>query len=125
MVTLIRTKDSAVIRIDAKDFTDYAAVSFGAKAEGSDHTFVVSDAGPSLILAYKNYGYARIANNGSVTLRGDWTGLTMPAPNGPVTLNGKEGTASLSGAVFPPQNTRRRLIVLGGPSARGSDAREN
>jgi hypothetical protein len=109
VVTLTRTKHSAVIRIDAKDFTDYAAVSFGPKAEGSDHTFVVSDAGPPLILAYKNYGYARIANDGSVTLRGDWTGLRLPAANGSVILNGKEGTASLSGAMFPSGKTPAAL----------------
>jgi hypothetical protein len=40
VVTLTRTKVSAVIRIDARNFTDYAAVSFGPQAEGAEHTLV-------------------------------------------------------------------------------------
>jgi hypothetical protein len=94
VVTLVRTKDNAVVRVDGKDFTDYVAVSFGPQAEGAEHRLVLSAEGPSVFFAFKNYGYARIANNGSVTLRGDWTGLRLPGASGPVLLNGRAGTAS-------------------------------
>jgi hypothetical protein len=96
VVTLTRTKDSAVIRIDARDFTDYAAVSFGAQAEGAEHSLVLSGDGPPVFFSFKNYGYARIANDGSVSLRGDWTGLGLPAAGGPMILNGKAATSSPS-----------------------------
>ena len=96
VVTLSRTKDSAVIRIDAKDFTDYAAVSFGPQAEGAEHTLAVPGEQPPQFFAFRNYGYARITNNGSVTLRGDWTGLRLPGARGPVISNGKPAIASIN-----------------------------
>ena len=74
VVTLGRTKGAAVIRVDAKAFIDYAAVAFGPQPEGAEHTFAVTSEQPAFF-AFKNYGYARITNDGSVTLRGDWTGL--------------------------------------------------
>ena len=79
MVTLGRTKGAAVIRVDANDFTDYAAIAFGPQAEGAEHTFLVPGERP-YFFAFKNYGYARIRKDGSVTLRGDWTGLGCPKP---------------------------------------------
>ena len=41
VVTLARTKGAAVIRVDAKDFTDYAAIAFGPQPEGAEHTLLV------------------------------------------------------------------------------------
>src|SRR5262249_42087839 len=41
VVTLGRTKGAAVIRVDAKDFTDYAAIAFGPQADGAEHTLLV------------------------------------------------------------------------------------
>ena len=96
VVTLARTKDTALIRVDAKDFTDYAALAFGPQAEGAEHTFAVPSERPPLFLAFKNYGYARITNNGSVILRGDWTGLRLPGARGPVILNSKAATTSIN-----------------------------
>ena len=93
VVTLGRTKEAAVIRIDAKDFTDYAAISFGPQPEGAEHTFFVPGDRP-YFFAFKNYGYARILKDGSVTLRGGWTGLRLPEANGPVTLNGEVANAT-------------------------------
>ena len=68
---------AAVIRVEAKDFTDYAAIAFGPQPEGAEHSLVVSGDQP-LFFAFKNYGYARIRKDGSVTLRGGWTGLRLP-----------------------------------------------
>ena len=50
--------------------------------------------------AFKNYGYARIRKDGSVTLRGDWTGLMLPGANGPVTLNGKAASATIKDSML-------------------------
>jgi hypothetical protein len=94
VVTLGRSKSAAVIRVDGKTFTDYAAIAFGPQPEGAEHIFNVNGERP-LFFGFKNYGYARIANDGSVTLRGDWTGLKLPGANGPVTLNSKVANASI------------------------------
>jgi hypothetical protein len=93
VVTLGRSKTAAVIRIDANDFTDYAAIAFGPQQEGVEHSVTVAGKRP-LFFAFKNYGYARITNGGSVTLRGDWTGIRLAGANGPVTMNGNAATAS-------------------------------
>ena len=114
VVTLARTKDSAVIRIDAADFTDYAAVSFGAQAAGAEHKLVLSSEGPPLFFSFKDYGYARITNNGSVTLRGDWTGLRLPGVSGAVLSNGRAGTASAG----------EGILVFGEPPATLDDRSE-
>jgi hypothetical protein len=100
VVTLSRTKGSAVIRIDAKDFTDYAAVSFGAQTEGAEHTLAEPSKQPSQFFAFRNYGYARITNDGSVTLRGDWTGLRVPGARGSVISNGKPAIDSINEGMF-------------------------
>jgi hypothetical protein len=94
VVTLGRTKTAAVIRVHANAFTDYAAMAFGPQPEGAEHTLSVLGERP-LFFAFKNYGYARIASDGSVTLRGDWTGLRLPGARGPVVLNSEAATASI------------------------------
>jgi len=90
-----RTKTAAVIRVEAKDFTDYTAVTFGPQPEGAEHTLTLTGERP-FALAFKNYGYARITNDGSVRLRGDWTGLRLAGANGPVMLNGRAATARVN-----------------------------
>jgi hypothetical protein len=111
VVTLGRTKDAAVIRVDANDFTDYAAIAFGPQPEGAEHTLSVRGERPPFF-AFKTYGYARVTNDGSVTLRGDWTGLRLAGANGSVMVNGKAATASLAESVLvfgkPPTMTEDR-----------------
>ncbi len=102
VVTLARTKRAAVIQIDARDFTDYAAMAFGPQPENAEHGLLVSGK-QRLFFAFKNYGYARIRKDGSVTLRGDWTGLRLPGAHGPVMLNGKAARAS----------TKEGMLVFG------------
>ena len=41
VATLAHTKGAAVIRVEAEDFTDYAAVAFGPQPEGAEHTFFI------------------------------------------------------------------------------------
>ena len=107
---LVGRKDAAVIRVDAKDFTDYAAIAFGPQPEGAEHTLAVPGERP-LFFAFKNYGYARITNDGSVTLRGDWTGLRLPGANGPVMLNGKAATANINGGRVSSADRPSRLRI--------------
>jgi Heparinase II/III-like protein len=99
VVTLGRTKGAAVIRVDAKDFTDYAAIALGPQPEGAEHTLLVPGE-RRYFFAFKNYGYARIKKDGSVTLRGGWTGLSLPEANGPVTLNGEAARATTKEGVL-------------------------
>src|SRR5262249_18941439 len=101
VVTLARTKGAAVIRVEAKDFTDYTAIAFGPQPEGAEHTFLVPDE-RLIFFAFKNYGYARVKKDGSVILRGDWTGLRLPGVSGPVTLNGEAATASTKEGTLLP-----------------------
>src|SRR5207249_3218059 len=42
----------------------------------------------------------RIKKNGSVTLRGGWTGLRLPEANGSVTFNGEAGRATIKDGVL-------------------------
>ena len=127
VVTLARTKGAAVIRVEAKDFTDYAAIAFGPQPEGAEHTLLVPGRpARASFFAFKNYGYARIMKDGSVTLRGGWTGLRLPGANGPVTLNGEAAKATTQeGALLfgrPPTVVAKRA---GGAVAGGSDDRED
>jgi hypothetical protein len=109
VVTVARTKGTAVIRIDAKDFTDYVALAFGPQAENAEHALAVGER--LSLFAFKNYGYVRITNDGSVTLRGDWIGLSLPGTNGPVVLNGKSTTTSI----------KEGLPLFGKPPAMSED----
>jgi hypothetical protein len=106
VVTLGRTKGAAVIRVDAKDFTDYAAIAFGPQAEDAEHTLLFPGE-RSYFFAFKNYGYARVRKDGSLTLRGGWTGLRLPEASGPVTLNGEATRAT----------TVEGVLLLGRPAA--------
>ena len=105
IVTLARTKGAAVIRVKARDFTDYAAVAFGTQPQGAEHTFFVPGEQP-LFFAFKNYGYARVKKDGSVTLRGDWIGLRLPEVSGPITLPGNAATAAI---------VKEGILLLGEP----------
>ena len=52
------------MRVDAKDFTDYAAVSFGPQPGTPEH--VLTAAGdPKTRVAFKDYGYLRVHQDGS------------------------------------------------------------
>jgi hypothetical protein len=106
VVSLVRTRTAAVIRVGARDFTDYAAIALGPEAETAEIRLLVPG-GPRYFFAFKNYGYARIRKDGSVTLRGGWIGLRLPGVNGPVTLNGKTLTA----------DTNRGVLSIGRPPA--------
>jgi len=75
---LAETTDAMLVRVDAKDFTDYAAVAFGPQKDQAEH--VLGDG--ALTVAFRSYGYLRVARDGKVTARGSWTRLRIPGAKG-------------------------------------------
>jgi hypothetical protein len=86
---LNRSKKATVVRVDAKGFTDYAAVSLGPQREQQIHA-IADRADRKSLFAFKNYGYLRILADGSVTARGEWISFSIPGAHGPVVLNGTQ-----------------------------------
>jgi len=97
VATVARAGNAILVRVDAADFTDYAAVSFGPQSGAPEHVLAV---GPNLRVAFKDYGYLRVRRDGAMLARGGWTGLRLPAPNGTLMLNGTSvATASEGGCL--------------------------
>lgn len=90
ITTLARSQDAVVVRVDGRDFTDYAAVAFGPQKEGREHLLDAKAAGT---FGFKSYCYLRLARDGSVTARGGWTHFQIPGAKGPLTVNGQAGKA--------------------------------
>jgi len=90
---LAETTDALLARVDAKDFTDYAAVAFGPQKDQPEH--ILGDG--AVTVAFRGYGYLRVAHDGNVTARGRWTGLRVPGARGPLTLDGKATQAKRDG----------------------------
>ena len=97
--TVATTNTAALIRITAREFTDYAGIALETKGETAENTIAVPGEHPSFF-SFKTYGYARIGKDGSATLRGDWIGLQLPEVNGPVVLNGKAITVNIHGGTL-------------------------
>jgi len=96
-VTKLAQSDHAMlVRVDAKDYTDYAAVSFGPQPGTPEHALTATD-GSGVRVAFKDYGYLRVRKNGTVVARGEWTGLRIPAARGALTLNGRPARAKVAG----------------------------
>ncbi len=87
-------------------------MAFGPQAQGAEHTLAAGERPP--FFAFKHYGYARITNDGSVTLRGDWIGLSLPGTSGPIMLNGKAATTSI----------KEGILLFGKPPAISEDHSE-
>ena len=113
VTVLARTKDAVVVRIEARDYTDYAAATFGPQPGRPEHV-LVSPADPHVRFAFRNYGYLRVPRDGAATGWGGWTGFSIPDAAGSVTLNGQGVPASRAG---------RYLAVGRVPEADGSAAR--
>jgi hypothetical protein len=98
-----QTADAIVVRVDATEFTDYIAASFGPQKDLPEHAVAL---GPSGTVSFRNYGYLRVARDGRVAARGGWTGWRLPAVAGPATLNGQ-----------PVSTTREQgMLALGRPA---------
>lgn len=102
---LARTQDAIVVRVDAKDYIDYAAITFGPQKGTPVHalasTVGVTDLSSLSMFAFKNYGYLRVLRDGRMIARGDWTGFQIPlaelnpaadlkqVPGSSLTMNGQ------------------------------------
>ncbi len=86
---LARTSDAVLVRVDAEDFTDYAAVCFGPQTGTPIHA--LSDGTTSV--AFRDYAYARVFRDGRVVARGDLIGVRLPKAAGPLTLAGQHVSA--------------------------------
>jgi hypothetical protein len=85
---IAQTRDAVLVRVDADDFMDYAAVAFGPQKESKEH--FLGKAGEAVV-AFRNYAYLRVGAKG-VTARGGLTALAIPSAKGPLTLNDKPAT---------------------------------
>jgi len=90
---LAETTDALLVRVDAMDFVDYAGVAFGPQKNQPEH--VLGDG--AVTVAFRSYGYLRVARDGTVTARGGWTRLRIPGARGTLTLNGKAVQAKREG----------------------------
>lgn len=95
-VTKLAQSDRAIlVRVVAKDYTDYAAVSFGPQAGTPEHVLAAAD-DSGVRVAFKDYGYLRVRRDGAVVARGGWTGLRIPAAKAALTLNGRPARAKVA-----------------------------
>ena len=89
---IARTQDAIVVRIDAKDYTDYAAVAFGPQKNLPNHV-IVSDNDTRTVFAFRNYGFIRVVGNERIIARGGWIGFRLPHAQGRLTINGQPAAA--------------------------------
>jgi hypothetical protein len=96
-VTMLAQSGSAVlVRVDAADFTDYAAVAFGPQPGTPEHALAAPD-DPKTRVAFKDWGYLRVRKDSTVVARGGWSGFSLPAAKAALTLNGQPARATMAG----------------------------
>ncbi len=96
-VTPVAQSDRAMlVRVATKDYTDYAAVSFGPQPGAPEHVLAAADDSKTRV-AFKDYGYLRVGKDGTVVGRGGWTGFSLPSGRGTLTLNGRPEQAVATG----------------------------
>ena len=88
LTKLAQTDSAILVRVDAADFTDYAAVAFGPQQGAPEHVLTAAD-DPKTRVAFKNYGYLRVRKDGTAVARGGWTGFSLPGIKGALTVNGQ------------------------------------
>jgi hypothetical protein len=91
-----KTDNAILVRVDAADFTDYAAVAFGPQPGTPEHVLAAAD-DPKTRVAFKDYGYLRVRKDGTMVARGGWTGFSLPAAKAALTLNGQPARATVAG----------------------------
>jgi len=96
VIKLAQSDDAALVRVEADQFTDYAAVSFGPQPTRPVH--VLSDG--KATIQFRDYAYVRVDRGGRMAARGDVLGLRIPGARGPFVLDGEQvPAAQLSGAL--------------------------
>jgi hypothetical protein len=94
VTVLARSQDAVLVRVAARDFTDYAAVAFGPQRGLPEHALVPQ--GPPARVAFRGYGYLRVHRDGRVAAWGGWTGLALAGVAGPLALNGQAAATRLA-----------------------------
>ncbi|MBL7043058.1 MAG: hypothetical protein ISR77_30780 [Pirellulaceae bacterium] len=84
---LAETESAIVVRVDARDFTDYAAVAWGAKG-GEQRYALETDDGQVFI--FRNYGWLRVPRKGTPVARGGWEAFRVAGTAEKLMLNGNE-----------------------------------
>ena len=98
-VTIVAQSDNAmVVRVDGVGFTDYAAVEWKRREAGGPCALSSSEGQ----FAFRNYGWLRMAADGTAVSRGHWESLRVPA-SAVATLDGR------------PARVEEKHLVLGQP----------
>ncbi len=106
---LAQSQQAVLVRVDAGESTDYAAVSFGPQ---DDRPVQLLGDG-KVSVQFRDYAYIRVSRSGAVTVRGGVTGLRLPQARGPITVNDRRVTAGQQegSLVYLPAVTTPRLAV--------------
>lgn len=96
VMKLAETADAALVRVEAAEFTDYAAVSFGPQPERPLH--VLSDG--RVVIQFRDYARLRVLRDGRALATGGLLGLRLPGVAGPLVLAGKTLPAGQSGGTL-------------------------
>jgi hypothetical protein len=84
---LAETESAVIVRVDAEDFTDYAAVAWGTTG-GQQRWAVETDDGQVFI--FRNYGWLRVPRKGTPVARGGWEAFRVAGTAEKLMLNGNE-----------------------------------
>jgi hypothetical protein len=96
VTTLTQSDRAVLVRVDAEDYTDYAAVSFGPQPGGPEHVLVAAN-DPNIRVAFKDYGYVRVGKDRTILACGGWTGFRLPSAEATLTFNGRAARAEIAG----------------------------
>jgi len=95
VTTLAQSDRAMLVRVDAENYTDYAAVSFGPQPGKLEHVLATAD-DPKTCVAFKDYGYLRVHKDGTVMARGGWTGFRLPSAKAALTFNGRPARVEIA-----------------------------
>jgi len=96
---LARSPEAFVIRIDARDYTDYAAVATGPQKGEPEHA-LASLQDPGTKFAFKSYGYLRVGRDGRASAWGGWTSFRVPHTIADLEVNGREEGGEIEEGAF-------------------------
>ena len=89
---LAETQNAIAVRVDAEDFTDYAAVAWGEK-NGQQRYALQTDDGQVFI--FRNYGWLRMPHKGTPVARGGWEAFRVAGTAEKLILNGNRQLPAL------------------------------
>lgn len=93
VTVLARTQNAIAVRIDADEFTDYAAVALGPGQEDRIHSLSLAEDG-SRWITFRNFTYLRVDAGGRITADGGLTGFRLPERADELIFNNESKTIS-------------------------------